>query len=353
VPTGQCSPNGDYCVIAGTGLNGPVRIRVGAVPFMQLHNGQDFTHSTPPEALYTYTDTNPLNRPSQPFTIGGGDTLDGYGNRLVYAVSENQATSGFLQSNGGIFIEDENHHTINATADYILISTGKNALGAHDYNGNLQSGACNTGAGADTENCKDATTVGGANASHFLDSLYNFAPGPGYFDDVVLYRPWMPYFLWQVTPSNANNINNLNTGNVGLGLVGSIPGKGPDPATEKLDLRGGNLVLSGAGGVTGGLYTNQLCDNATTPNCFDPALIGGPDPNVYGGTGGLPVIPSGVTVPQQGTCPVGQVIVGIANNQATCGVALGPSGSGSCGGKFAIGFQYTTTTKTIVMLCQP
>jgi len=321
VPVGSC--NADYCVIGGTGKNGPVRIRVGAIPFVQLRDGQSF----PGEPLNTYAASSPA---VARFPTGSGDTVDGYQNRLVYAVTEIQATSGYLQNDGGINIQDQYGNEINQYADYVLISHNRQGLGTYNYDGAKQGTSCSADTGFEKADCKDATTVAAPNAAVFVDALYSNAPGPNFFEDTLLYRPWMPYFLWEVTPANPNNITNLNTGNVGVGLMAP---------TEKLHLKDGNLA------ATGDLYTHTLCDTNPTPNCFTTDIIAGPV--------GMPVLPAGLSVPQPGLCPAGQAMSGIANSTGSCAATLTASGSGTCpAGQFAYGFTYDTVAKTMTMLCR-
>ena len=293
VPPGTC--NADYCVAIRTMGIPPVahRVRIGSVPFRDLHNG--LLDAARGFLLY-----------SPPYPIGAEDTIDSYKNRFTSAVPETQATDNYSQNGGAIRVHDEFNHILHDTGDYVLVSHGRNGIGARTFYGTPTT-PCATAVGLDQENCNMGWS--------FVDALRSDAAGPTYYDDTLVYRTWLSYFLWNITPANADNIHNMNTGNVGIGLTNPL---------EKLHLKNGGII------ATGNLRSNNICDD-TGHDCFSADIIGGT---------ALPA------------CPPGQALEGIAHSAGNCKPTLNADNSETCGPhKFVNGFQYNTVTKKIHVLC--
>lgn len=114
--------------------------------------------------------------------------LDDYGNKFLYAVSENAtnlATFDFTDPNGSgpldgaqiSVINDGNVAVSSAPQWYVVLSHGPDGKGARDENGNVGPAACATG--RDTENCD--------NDAVFRTMPPQLAAGNTYFDDRVDY----------------------------------------------------------------------------------------------------------------------------------------------------------------------
>lgn len=287
VPPGTC--NADYCVSIRSGQ----RVRIGSVPFRDMKNGMlDVARGF---QLY-----------AAPYPIGAGDTIDAYKNRFTYAVTEVQATDNYAQGRGAIRVHDEHNNILNDATSYVLVSHGKNRIGAHTFWGAATT-PCAMATGRDRENCSMGWS--------FVDALRSDVSGAAYYDDTLVYRSWLHYYLWDVTPLNSAHIHNLNPGNVGIGTMNP---------TQKLHLKNGGII------ATGNLLSDSLCDDAGN-DCFATDIIGGT---------ALP------------PCPRGQAMRGIDHSTSNCQQTLNANKSGICPpNKFATGFQYNTVTKHITILC--
>lgn len=115
------------------------------------------------------------------------DMTDGWGNRLVYAVTEKVATpGGFKNENGGIYMQDAGGKDVTSQPGnvlYTIVSMGPDGNGAYSRNG-TQVSPCAPGVG-DTENC-DSDAV-------FLNT--DHSEGEFAFDDIVQYRSFMDQVL--------------------------------------------------------------------------------------------------------------------------------------------------------------
>ncbi len=306
VAPGSCAADGSYCVTSRMvdhdgDIDTPMismRIRIGSVPWRTMNEGTEVA-ATPGSDLY-----------DELYPIGNGDTLDGYGRRLTYAVAENQATTQYLQGNGALQVQDEYGRSLNDRADFILVSHGPNGNGAGTMAGG--EAACDAAMPRDSENC-DRDGV-------FIDSLQYDIAGANYYDDRVQYVAWLGYFLWDVSQIEDESIYNLNTGNIGIGLT--------DPE-EKLHVKDGNVLMEN------GLHATDICDE-NGADCFSSDYIAGTALN---------------------TCPDGSVMTGVAFKTAACQPLLAASSSSTCPADTATvkwymtGYTYNTVNKTFQLLC--
>lgn len=269
------------------------------------------------------------------------ETLDGWGNRMTYAVSYYlTGPQGIVDAVGGTFNEQcgainvksysratsssnpmwspllpENqddgpptNNTANNIAGgfmFALVSHGADGRGAYTYYGQ-QPNPCTAGT-LDTENCN--------NDSVFLnrgdiqsDSAFSLRQGADYYDDAfVVMTITKDRDKW--TRPTLTSIQNKLGGRVG---IGGVPDAGMD---YRLDVHG-NMKLQD-------YQADQICSNTgdgpgwTGPICFSQSMIGGTGINCNGGlmTGFVNGVRTCVNqistlglVP--GTCPSGQLLKG-------------------------------------------
>lgn len=161
-------------------------------------------------------------------TLGLSDSAasDKYGNRIVYAVSEQLTDANqFGAQNGGIIVRDMNDNPVLSNAAFYIGSSGRDHKGAYSYStGNIPTG-CGASDNLDVDNCDFSDVV-------FRDAPFNNGDVEDkFFDDITA---WTPKFhltgmnassdtLWAANgDANLYNVgtdgNTANT-NVGIGVV--------------------------------------------------------------------------------------------------------------------------------------
>lgn len=251
------------------------------------------------------------------------DTIDGWGNKLSYAVTlslTDNPPAVFNDRYGAISIEDENAKSVlpePGTAHLILISHGDNGRGAYTPDGQLVQN-CVIGtpvippppappppvplAHNDTENCdSDGTFLSGL---RYMDEF-------SYNDDLVKYLIVQNTSLWAYTGSTFDA-----AGNFILQVANSNPGRvgiGTDTPQEPLHIAGDVQAEQ--------LQVNEFCDS-TGLICMNPESIGG--------NAAAMQCPSGfamtqiandtaictqvfTAIPGGATCPAGEVMVGVSS----------------------------------------
>lgn len=249
------------------------------------------------------------------------ETLDAYGSKIMYAVSESMTRAGGVSTSWGsiqvqskAYDEDTGVDVISNEKELfgdddgsgrpdndeappfgqiddglfhsVVFSTGRDKKGGYTVDGALVV-PCNAANGADAENC-DGDAL-------FLTTTTYESPGANYFDDQVYYRLWSFGSLWSVDPGTDNIFNN-NPGNVGINTASP---------QEKLHV---------SGNVRANEVTSDLVchfDAGTgVKKCFQPSAIGG-DNSVVG---------------EGMKCASNEVMVGITNGGPDCQpVGLAPA----------------------------
>lgn len=220
------------------------------------------------------------------------DTIDAYGARLLYAVTESMTDAAtFDETLGAIALRDENNDPLSApdgSVAYLVLSHGPDRAGGRSATG-AATGPC-AGPGLDRVNC-DVTGVDAV----FVSALTGMASGARFFDDTISYFSQISEPAWRRAESNPDNIHDLSPQFVGVGTTA--------PAVE-LDIRATatqTLGVHGATGSDGRIMTDSLCDE-TGGNCFDPRVIGG-----------------AVATGDGMGCPAGTYMLGVENGGPRCG----------------------------------
>ena len=275
--------------IDGSGSVEPYSVMAGAIPFKEL--GLDEEQS-----------------------------LDGYGNRLMYVVTAHLTDEDtYNDLEGGIAIVDENGRSLiaeegtkvdpdTAIGHYLVLSYGENGFGAYTRDGVRRD--CNP-AGTSTANIFECVSGVNAGNAEFQYSDWDLAGEE--FDDFMMYSSKADASVWKVSETNAADQHLIDLDSA---LFASSDIEGGDNGVEE-----GDLVLKNNGNLrtNSNVKAADYCNEDSTV-CFQPSLMAGnPDDNSGG---------------QQ--CPDGQYIIGISGTdtggvfrpQIRCGVinASCPSG---------------------------
>lgn len=194
---------GGIKVVAGTGGR---NVRIGVMPILDMSGDNKI--------------------------VNGSQAVDGWKNRLTYAVVESMADAAtFDKDNGAITVNDaESGSALTTKSNIIVLSHGEEAAGAYTTAGVLTA-ACAAGT-KDEENCNDDATFVAGNRS--------FAAGAQFNDDYVEYS----------TATNADVTDTCDPGQVLRG----IKADGTLICTSDLNCPAGHA------------FTGLLADGVT-PNC--------------------------------------------------------------------------------------
>ncbi|MCB1651813.1 MAG: prepilin-type N-terminal cleavage/methylation domain-containing protein [Alphaproteobacteria bacterium] len=224
--------------------------------------------------------------------------IDGYGNKILYAVTENLAIKETYEpEDGAIEINDETGNSSlqrPGSAHFIVFTTGENGMGAYTAgraNGVLVA-AC-AGAARETENCDMADAV-------FVNSKIGKATGNAEeMDDIIGYNDQStPAWQTDLPGTGDDNLTMKTADTLGFGL-----GKAENPA-EEIDVAGVIVVRDDPLSEDieeGKVESSQICLYGNKEKCFPSELIGGEIAN----GGGM-------------ECPDGQFIVGIKHGKPIC-----------------------------------
>ncbi len=242
-------------------------VRIGAVPFKELN-------------------------------LEENQTIDGYHNRLIYAVTETQAVQDtFNANNGQITVLDDQGNNVQNDLHFIVYSTGANGAGGFTREGQ-QTQACVGGVNAlEDQNCDFADST-------FVSAQTGTAITANEYDDLMSYNTNSELPKWQTgeDPDNQDDISMKLPGSVGLG-----PGAKYHP-DEEVDIAGVARVQDDPDTPEeeGKVQSTNICEYTTiapgtgenATRCFPSELIGGDSPQME--------------------CPAGKFMTGIRNNQVVC-----------------------------------
>jgi len=203
----------------------------------------------------------------QTMSIPSSLTLDVYGNKLTYAVSESVTTGAAMAGGGGGV---QGSITVNSPGSapitgvhFVLLSHGQTGLGAYSAYGTVRQG-CVAGT-ADFENCDDDATFFASNA----ESLLN---GADFNDDRLVFtladksdEGWV-----RSLDAAAVNVVARNTGNFGVGITAS-----GDTAIPNEDASVDNPMIQSKVYVRGGTPAAGINNNAN--NILIARSVGAPN----------------------------------------------------------------------------
>jgi type II secretory pathway pseudopilin PulG len=142
--------------------------------------------------------------------------LDGYGNRMTYAVTEHMtSTGGFNQDWGSIYVRNANNVNNSSTdknttssAHYVVVSHGANGVGAYTKSGTLRA-SCNVATsliGVDKENCdRDGIFKNNYDITNTYDVVSKRKQvdvvGTDYYDDRIKYVTSLTNETWRLSGS--------------------------------------------------------------------------------------------------------------------------------------------------------
>jgi prepilin-type N-terminal cleavage/methylation domain-containing protein len=267
---------------------------------------------------------------------------DGYGNRLVYVITQSMGDPAMVNTlNGGISIRDPSGKALVKPADsavFAVFASGSDGVGGWTSEGGLHA-PCTGAPGADAANCNLGFEGGAATLNAvFIDSYLSTAQGANHYDDFMMYFQSQPDPLWSYV-TGTTNIKDLTDQSVGVGTTTPMASVQLDvaAATNAPVLSDGSnntdsLLVYGTAnaGNAGKADVDAICD-ASGANCFNPVQIGGD--NTVAGKGmkcGASTYMTGIDTPNNGatggadcapvalSCPTGQVMNGIVNGVPTC-----------------------------------
>ncbi len=281
---GTCTANNGICMVSagvvgtadrdGDGADDPVLI--GAIPIRSIRD---------------------VNVPDGYANLISDElSLDGWKNKLTYAVSATMTNSSTYNPSWGVIdAVNENYQptaNINGDGQYALISHGPDGKGAFTQHGALKQNCGTivkdfsvtpvgvTSTARDNENCHDQDTT-------FMQSIFmSRAGGATYYDDIAFFVKSRASSPWQyISTASGITANIRNTNSKNVAILNTSP-------TEKLD-------VTGTIRADNNILVSKICDT-TGSNCFDVSKIA---------TTGL-------------NCPTGQVAKSISNGTITCVVPV-------------------------------
>ncbi|MEE3322951.1 MAG: type II secretion system protein [Pseudomonadota bacterium] len=219
------------------------------------------------------------------------DSLDGYGNRLMYAVTQDLTEiTTFNTDAGGISIVDSggNEMTRNQDAMFLVLSYGPSKEGAYSKFGMLQQ-PCSTVSTLETNNCIPDFGGNVPVTMASTDAIFSYAPittaqNADTFDHMMQFHATHEQALWRRYNNTAAEI--VHAQDMSQDRTVAIGVKEPDTDVE---LQVNSEVANAGQNVasirinSGNLITDQLCDEAGT-YCFEPKLLAG---DVDAATGGM------------------------------------------------------------------
>ena len=268
----------------------------------------------------TVLDTRPLVvRGALPFrdlNLPEEFAYDGYGNRIVYAVTERTAVQEtFNPRHGGISIVDTQTtpQSLVETPDsalFVVFSPGADSDGAYNKQGNLIQ-ACPSGSDIEKENCDQSSTE-----AKYVQITNQGTYGTNNFDDKVAFFSGVEDSLWEIAEADPDDIILRQDGRVNVNVK--------DAAST---LPNDSIFVNGVIRALDNYLAQQICDT-TGSDCFSPDKIGG----ALVDGGGM-------------ACPSGEYMYGISMAAPLCATVPATSEVRCPTGEYMIGMNADGTIK--------
>jgi len=193
---------------------------------------------------------------------------DGFGNRLMYAVSASQTNDlGFINSGGGAITVVDSSQDAGSTGSarrsthFVVFSAGPSGEGAWTRYG-AEFLPC--GAGLDAENCNTSASGAGKKA-RYMSARYSLANGAERFDDIVVLRSSKHMPLWRPSNDNGEDIETIDDDS-------RVVVKSDASAIMPADpLNAANLLKVDVVGTAGAeiAMAANYCEHGDAGKCFD------------------------------------------------------------------------------------
>lgn len=221
--------------------------------------------------------------------------MDGYGRKLIYAVTEEltaataeTVSATYDESHGSIEVLGSDNASIYGDvalafdrSHYFIGSHGEDGNGAYSFSGGLYAACGDATTGTDFENCDGNGTFKNNYDIGIGKNIVNLAQGALHFDDYSATNNRSSNGIWRMI-SNTPDMRSSNDGNIAIGPCGP-----PFPCLPE-----SHVTVFGEVLVRGQLRTSRLCP--TGLNCVEPAKL----PNYIPGYG-YP----GISSPEQLVAP--------------------------------------------------
>lgn len=215
------------------------------------------------------------------------NSLDYWGNKIIYAVTFEQTDNTTFAGNNGAVIMDVVDDPVKVldriengtlqdnsndgvpeeksdTIDFILFSTGSLAVGGFTKDGIVTTVCGNMTNGFESENCDfDNRFFYDVDPNLNRASAFSQVVGDTYYDDLTLVQESVPEGTWFQHPDNTIYLNDFIITQATKIAIGKVE---PD-ALAMVDVVG-NIRAEG------GIQSDSICDTGVA-NCFDPELITG------------------------------------------------------------------------------
>lgn len=266
-------------------------------------------------------------------------TIDGYGSKFVYAVTESLTDAEvFKEKNGAIKIVDgSNNSNTNpeSSASFAVMSMGPDQAGGITLEGVEHLPCPTTGATLDADNCALSFDPGSTypQIAMYRDAYQNTAPGLQHYDDKINYFVNQDDPLWRRTLTDNENIQDMSTQNVGINTTTppsdiQLDIQPPTANVDTIRLNGTNSVLAFESTANGRVLADTICDSQSATSCFEPSLFGSS---------------SDVGAPTRLQCPVGQAMIAISGGAPIC-KDMSTIGGFTCPAATPLLYSYTSPT---------
>ena len=248
--------------------------------------------------------------PFRDINIAERSTYDGYGSRLVYALTErNGDLDTYGDREGGIGIIDASTPTGASlvqppnSAIFALVSPGRDRVGGVDQQGNIV--PCSAGA-PESENCDLGTNA------VFRSIPESNATGRQFDDRLTFFTPSANTLWVRMSGANENHIIDTHPGNIGVGNLNPVAKLDIADSSNTVD-QNNNPKPEGTLRATDRINTDIVCPSTggtvgANANCFEPRNIAGDNTTN----------PANNTPGNGMRCPAGQYMNGIQDGRAIC-----------------------------------